>query len=122
MKLYVARNDKIYNGWTGEELKMPEAKLSDRVPHEGNCSHYQWHDVGNLAVSGDVCSCYVAEVAGLEARVASLDTKYYGLLWAVATKHPNETRHETALRYIQECENRDYGGAKNATSREALDA
>jgi len=30
--------------------------------------------------------------------------KYHELLYAVATKYPGETRHETALRYIQERE------------------
>jgi len=30
--------------------------------------------------------------------------KYHELLYAVATKHPDETRHETALRYIRNAE------------------
>ena len=33
------------------------------------------------------------------------DSPYYELLYAVEKKHPNETRHETALRYIREREN-----------------
>ena len=33
-------------------------------------------------------------------------TLYYELLMAVSTKYPDETRHQTALRYIKECENR----------------
>ena len=33
------------------------------------------------------------------------DSPYYELLHAVEKKHPNETRHETALRYIREREN-----------------
>ncbi len=30
--------------------------------------------------------------------------KYHELLFAVSMKHPNETRHETALRYIRKAE------------------
>ena len=37
---------------------------------------------------------------------------YYELLWAVENKYPDETRHETALRYIKEAENRDSGECK----------
>jgi hypothetical protein len=32
--------------------------------------------------------------------------KYLGLLMAVKTKYPNETRYETALRYIKQAENK----------------
>ena len=31
-------------------------------------------------------------------------TKYYQLIMEVGNKYPNETRHETALRYIKESE------------------
>ena len=30
--------------------------------------------------------------------------QYYELLWAVESKFPNESRHQTALRYIQQAE------------------
>jgi len=33
--------------------------------------------------------------------------KYHELIMAVSRKHPNETRHETALRYIQQAERQD---------------
>ncbi len=33
--------------------------------------------------------------------------KYYELLYAVQNKFPGETRHETALRYIQQAEKSD---------------
>ena len=39
------------------------------------------------------------------------DAKYEELLMAVARKFPNESRHETALRYITEAESKDYGTA-----------
>ena len=38
-------------------------------------------------------------------EVETLEVRYYELLYAVASKHEGETRHETALRYIVEREN-----------------
>ncbi|MCP4186306.1 MAG: hypothetical protein GY763_01760 [Gammaproteobacteria bacterium] len=40
------------------------------------------------------------DVADLEKR----SDLYFNLLFAVRSKFPNETRHETALRYIREAE------------------
>lgn len=42
-------------------------------------------------------------------------TLYNELIYAVATKHDGETRHETALRYIRERETRIEGPASDAT-------
>ena len=47
----------------------------------------------------------------------SLQTRYHELLFAVASKHEGETRHETALRYIRERESHTEGPA----ARFALD-
>ena len=38
--------------------------------------------------------------------ITSLDTRYMELIMAVESAHQNESRHETALRYITERENR----------------
>jgi hypothetical protein len=43
--------------------------------------------------------------------MAEIVDKYYELLYAVARKFPNETRHETALRYIREAETRATDGS-----------
>jgi len=37
-------------------------------------------------------------------RLAAIEQRYWELIYGVATKHPDETRHQTALRYIQERE------------------
>lgn len=37
-------------------------------------------------------------------KIADLEEKYNELIMAVAKKFTNETRHQTALRYIQEAE------------------
>lgn len=39
-----------------------------------------------------------------EGGPSDIEAKYYELLFAVARKHPGETRHETALRYIRAAE------------------
>ena len=43
--------------------------------------------------------------AGVAQELEDVRMKYDQLIYAVATKHDNETRHETALRYITEREN-----------------
>lgn len=57
-----------------------------------------------------MCGC--EHLFGIDIKYAKLEKLYYELLWAVETKIPEETRHETALRYIQEAENRDCGEDK----------
>lgn len=47
-------------------------------------------------------------------EASSLRDKYNELIYAVATKHDGETRHETALRYINECESRKSTPERNA--------
>jgi len=47
-------------------------------------------------------------------RAEAAEAKYNELLLSVETKHENESRHETALRYIQEAERRGGEGAKRA--------
>lgn len=37
-----------------------------------------------------------------------ISENYYELLYAVSSKYENETRHQTALRYIKEMEQLDY--------------
>ena len=40
------------------------------------------------------------------------ELKYQELIFHVETKHPGETRHETALRYIKQAENRNNSEAE----------
>lgn len=44
----------------------------------------------------------------------SLRTRYHELIYAVASKHEGETRHETALRYIRERENQMGGPCRES--------
>lgn len=47
-------------------------------------------------------------------EVSRLRDQYHELLYAVASKHDGETRHETALRYIREREERTEGPASSS--------
>ena len=42
--------------------------------------------------------------AGVMQKITDLEEKYNELIYAVATKYPNETRHQTALKYIKKAE------------------
>ena len=43
----------------------------------------------------------LASIKLLEVRIAELEQKYNELVMAVSLKFPNETRHETALKFIR---------------------
>lgn len=46
----------------------------------------------------------VGEIEQLQQQNAELKEKYHELLFGVAQKFPDESRHQTALRYIQQRE------------------
>jgi len=50
----------------------------------------------------------------IEQRAEAAEAKYKELLYAVGSKWPNETRHQTALRYIRERENRGHSDGNTA--------
>lgn len=50
-------------------------------------------------------------------EIQQLRTRYHELLYGVASRYPGETRHETALRYIREAENRPSSGPDQAEKK-----
>ncbi len=52
-----------------------------------------------------------------KAELAAVRAEYSELLYAVVKKWPGESRHQTALRYINECESRPSNGP-NCAARE----
>ena len=62
------------------------------------------------------CSGYVPEefARQLERELAEAKRNYMELIMSVGNKYPNETRHETAKRYIQERENTPIHGPYSA--------
>ena len=57
---------------------------------------------GTYAYYGPIMATPKPELA--TEQVAELEKNYYELIFAVGSKFSNETRHETALRYIRERE------------------
>ena len=47
------------------------------------------------------------------AEIQNLKSKYHELLYQVEKNFPNESRHETALRYIRQAESHDNGPEKS---------
>jgi len=54
------------------------------------------------------------QVSQLERELAEAKRNYMELIMSVGNKYPNETRHETAKRYIQERENTPIHGPYSA--------
>lgn len=44
------------------------------------------------------------KIQSLQTQLEERTEKYQEIMMAVESKYPNETRHETALRYIKSCE------------------
>lgn len=63
------------------------------ILHQGNHSHY------------DAENCTVCKQAAQIKELEAISAKYHELLYQVSMKFPNETRHETALRYLKRAEN-----------------
>ena len=59
------------------------------------------------------CSC-IAALHAKDREIEELRGLYMELLYAVASKHPDESRHVTALRYIRERETPSIDAAKGA--------
>lgn len=59
-----------------------------------------------------------ARIQQLEARNAELEGKYNDLLFHVETKIPGQSRHDTAKRYIQQCERGGNNQAEALTAGE----
>lgn len=52
------------------------------------------------------------EAETLRARLAEAEAEYADLIFRVSEKHPGETRHETARRYIEQAERATDGAAR----------
>ena len=72
-----------------------------------NCDGLGWMRANPEDIIGNTCRfCEGTGVAGREREVLRL---YNELIMAVGNKYEDETRHQTALRYIQQAEQNCYG-------------
>lgn len=112
------------------ERQLAEAKQSQ---HDENC------DTRDAVIQGKPCNCYLfyraqlaeaqaqaedyssiivegnTEINEWRAKLAEANRLYHELLYAVDSAFPNESRHETALRYIRDRE----WGSNDAAQAEA---
>jgi len=55
----------------------------------------------------------IADITPTVNELLEIKEKYYELIMQVGRKFQNESRHETALRYIKETEERAHSGSPN---------
>jgi hypothetical protein len=60
--------------------------------------------IEQAAINNEMIRTLKLEVARNRETLSELHDRYYTLLWAVETKTPGESRHDTALRYIRQSE------------------
>lgn len=89
--------------WWVERLKQQEA-LTDAAKAEIEAMKF---DIGEYQASltAESNARIAAEAELADCRVAAgVDEAYQELIYAVGNKYPDESRHETALRYIKAAE------------------
>jgi len=70
--------------------------------------------VTDLEQLRDRCNWYKKREQAQNIEIAGLKERYNELIMAVKSIYPGESRHETALRFIQQGERRDSSPAKKA--------
>ena len=100
----------IHNGW----LEKAEKELINNVIQAADkeiafikTSHQQILKVLE-ANRAELIGNYEAELV----RMREVENKYQELLYQVASKFPDESRHDTAKRYIHDAEHGDHGPEK----------
>jgi hypothetical protein len=86
---------------TWDEFQLSKREISSRR-----------REIRNLLGEIDVLKSSLLEAEAVpQPAVPDKDYKalYCELLYQVSTKHPDETRHETAMRYIRQAEDRTCG-------------
>jgi len=118
---------KTYCAWCGFTVEIDDDAGSGIAKHVDTCEKHPLNRkiaALDLLISQNdiVLSGYEATLKQADKQIAALTAKYNELIMAVSCKWPHETRHETALRYIQE---KDRGGdniAKAALRKEDTNA
>lgn len=96
---FVRRHNLAVESLTEQQL----AEVIRQAIASGDIMRHVMHDGSAQAITYIPCR-----------EVSRLRDQYHELLYAVASKHDGETRHETALRYIREREERTEGPASSS--------
>ena len=108
-----------HHSWHGELVKLSDAEslikkiIEEIKKEEKEKNRYHKEELHNRDLMIDAMN-------GTLAEQKEMSNKYHELIFAVQNKHPNETRHETALRYIKQAElSHGTGEAKQAIKGES---
>jgi len=83
---------------------LPEQEALEKSDALAACLYWMGYDDKVAHAQVDIVLNYIKK---LEAKRTATEAKYHELLFAVETKHPEESRHQTALRYIKNAERTD---------------
>ena len=91
-------------------------KMFDRLNPTGPATHNFYQDKDQMLGLAVRITQDVTQIPQEDSskRQPLTDDLYYELLFAVGNKYPDETRHQTALRYIKQAEMSSAGPAKDA--------
>lgn len=102
-------NDREFKNWF-DAIWLGDEDSGQFIPNQKDEDYAEYLEQYTLAHGA-----YKYALAHSKERIAELEAKYQSLIMQVGTKHPNESRHETALRYIKQAENK-----ANSISNEAM--
>ena len=76
-------------------------------------------DYERVVVRQEKCGHELNEdrILDLTTRLAAAETRYHELIMSVGNKYHDETRHQTALRYIQQAEKSSDGPARDTIAQ-----
>lgn len=101
-----------------ESFDFEREKLKEQLELAKNKRDY--FEQGHITVLEELNDLHDENIV-LKARNEKLDRDYNELIMAVAQKFPNESRHETALRYINQREQSCRGPSSNTKLNEVDD-
>ena len=107
-----------------KEVGEPVAYMcSDEELCRKGYERFSRHNSGDWSISvftsDQVAAAILKATKPLEDQLAKAEQRvaeYNELIYAVQTKNPDETRHQTALRYIRNAENRPSNATANGAS------
>ena len=90
--------------WTAMLLENKDENPIEKLASYGEHSGATYGDTELEAIAELFIDQYSEQIADLQKQNAALQAKYQELIMQVVRKFPDETRHETVLRYIKNAE------------------
>ena len=117
------KNGRIVDANKIVELRTQLAAAQEEIKTVTEQKNRMWFEMqtaqDQLAKAEQLWQVAKGRCDGLEEKLAKAEqrvSEYNKLIYAVQTKNPDETRHQTALRYIRNAENRPSNTAANGAS------